>query len=66
MTRDEMVLLSLDDMIRNAHELGISACSFIELKNEFKRIMKERDELKAIVFDSAVKRFERRKYYDEL
>lgn len=39
-----MVLLSLDDMIKNAHEVGISALPFIELKNEFERIMKERDE----------------------
>ena len=66
MTRDEVVLLSLDDIIRNAPELGVSACSFIELENEFKRIMKEQDELKAIVFDSAIKRFERKSIYDEL
>lgn len=66
MTRDEMVLLSLDDMIRNAPELGISTLPLIELKNEFKRIMKERDELKAIVFDSTIKRFERKSIYDEL
>ena len=45
MTRDEMVLLSLDDMIDNAPELGLLALPFIELKKEFERIMKERDEL---------------------
>ena len=63
MTRDEMVLLSLDDIIENAPELGMSAFPFIELKKEIEKIIKERDELKAIVFDSRIKRFEKEVYF---
>ena len=63
MPRDKMVLLSLDDMINNASKVGLSALPFVELKKEFERIMKERDELKATILDNQIKKIERRCFY---
>ncbi|MBR5202675.1 MAG: hypothetical protein IKW45_05370 [Clostridia bacterium] len=44
MTRDEILLLSLDNMIETAPEIGISSIPFMEIKKDVERIIKERDE----------------------
>lgn len=42
--RDKAVLDSLDDNIRLAPRLGVCADTFYALKQEFLRVMRERDE----------------------
>ena len=47
--RDQLVLTALDENIKRAPELGVCADTFYALKQEFLRIMQERDDaLKAI------------------
>jgi len=41
--RDKTVLAALDESIRRAPEIGICADSFAALKEEFLRVMGERD-----------------------
>lgn len=45
-TRDQAVLNALDKCIRQAPEFGICADTFAALKEEFQRVMEERDDAK--------------------
>lgn len=45
-TRDQAVLNALDNCIRQAPEFGICADTFAVLKDEFQRVMEERDAAK--------------------
>ena len=42
--RDKLVLDALDENIKKAPELGICADTFYALKQEFRRVMQERDD----------------------
>lgn len=42
--RDQIVLIALDENIKKAPELGVCADTFYALKQEFLRVMQERDD----------------------